>query len=278
MKLTAEQFEQIVAALGSVQEEAVPAGAGEKRRDRRFATDVGVLMKPFNVASAKPRMVKLRSLSRSGAAVLDGVTRQTGEKLVLYLPRPDGSTVGLVCAVMNSRMSGGAFRVGMAFVAVAAAADARARGGAGRSASTKGQPVHVLDELARRGVVAADADQPAPRVRVDVQGLMTACDEHVGRALTRFVTLHELSTAGTLSMLHPAPLARGVRVTLQLACPSGEMLTMLCAVTDSRQIDESNCLIEARFEIKPPEGARHSGGGPAPAVGLVGKLKKWSAA
>jgi hypothetical protein len=89
--------------------------------------------------------------------------------------------------------------------------------------------------------------------------------------------LYDISAAGVLSVLHPDPLARGLRFNLQVACPSGEMLTMLCTVTDSRQLDESNSLIEARFEVKSNSGSGSRGDG-APATGLVGRLKQWFAA
>ena len=277
MELSEQLFEQIVAALGPPCEEPAPAGAEvEKRRDQRFTYDAGVLMKPFEVASAQPRMVRLRNVSRSGAAVLDGVTRQIGEKIVLYLPRADGAHVPIVCAVMNTRMSGSAFRLGVQFVA---AAESRERGARGASNAFDRQAQrHVLDELALRGFVAASDDgaETPPRVRVNVQGLMSG-NEYGHAGLTRFVTLYDISAAGVLSVLHPDPLARGLRFNLQVACPSGEMLTMLCTVIDSRQLDDANSLIEARFEVKSSSGSGSRGDG-APATGLVGRLKRWFAA
>jgi len=278
MKLTAPLFNQVVAALGPAREEPEPAGAdaasaAEKRGDRRLAFDTGVLMKPHGVESAQPRMVRLQNLSRSGAAVLDGVTRQIGEKVVLYLPRDDGSTIPLVCAVMNTRMSGGAFRLGMQFVALDEQPEQKRGGRGARNGERKRQ--HVLDELALHGVDPAPADDEAP-VRVDAQGLMCG-DEYGHRGLTRFVTLHEVSRAGTVSVLHPELLARGVRFTLQLACPSGEMLTMSCTTTDSRFIDESNCLIQARFDVRPGPGSGRAEEAAARS-GLMGRLKKWFAA
>ena len=67
MELAADVFEQIVASLGPAREEPVPPGAAERRRDKRVAVDAEVFVAPFGVASARPRKVKLRSISRGGA-------------------------------------------------------------------------------------------------------------------------------------------------------------------------------------------------------------------
>src|SRR5687767_9236783 len=109
MELTTELFDQIVTALGAADQARAAAHDGEIRRAARLNLAAQVEMVRHGVTTAQPRAVKLLSLSRSGAAVLDWGTMHSGEKVVLHLPKGGGATVPVVCMVKNTRLSGGEF-------------------------------------------------------------------------------------------------------------------------------------------------------------------------
>src|SRR5690242_2222747 len=122
MELEKELFNQISSALGAARPPApagspTPEGQPEKRQVGRLAISAEVSLAPFGVVSPVSRRVKLRSISLGGAAVLDGLPHQAGEKLVLHLPKAEGDPIPIVCMVMNTRLlSSGEFRVGVQFL------------------------------------------------------------------------------------------------------------------------------------------------------------------
>jgi len=100
MELTTELFDQIVKALGAA-EAATHAGATNpatpesadahaRRGAARLNLAAQVQMARYGMTNAQPRNVKLLSLSRSGAAVLDWGTLQAGERVILHLPTGGG--------------------------------------------------------------------------------------------------------------------------------------------------------------------------------------------
>jgi hypothetical protein len=134
MEIEKDVFEKVLDALGAGHTReplprARPDGQPEQRRATRFVMSAQVALAPHGVLSAKPKLVGMRSLSRSGAAVLDDVARHAGDKLLLYLPRSKDSSsapsdgkghenaIPIVCMVMNTRLlSNGQFRIGVQFL------------------------------------------------------------------------------------------------------------------------------------------------------------------
>jgi hypothetical protein len=268
MEIAAEMFEQIVAALGPARDEAVPPGAAERRRDRRVAVNADVFVAPFGVASARPRKVKLRSISRGGAAIVDEFTRPPGVKVVLYLPGPDGGLLPIVCQVMNSRMSGAAFRVGMQFLGQSEQLGAQVTRNVRAIVNNVAveSPLQVLERIATHGVTRDGPERP---VELNVQGVMTrdaAADAQPGPAT--FVTVKDIATSGCVGVLHDGEMRKGERFVLQIPSQA-KPLRMLCTVVESRRVDEGSVRIVARFEL-PPDGAA--------GAGLLGRMRRWFAA
>src|SRR5688572_4381781 len=201
MELDAEQFEQVVAALGPARDEVVPPGMAERRRDKRLSVSADVFVAPFGVASAKPRKVKLRSISRGGAAIVDQFTRPPGGKVVMFLPGKGGEVLPIVCIIMNCRMTGAEFRIGMQFLSQSEAAGAQVTRNVRAIVNNVEveSPLQVLERIATHGVTH---DGPDRRIELNVHGVMTrdAGDGQPGPAM--FVTVKDVSTAGGLSIVH----------------------------------------------------------------------------
>src|SRR3954468_6055740 len=179
MELGKELFDQIVAGLG-----AARAGGSqpqprqpEQRSADRLAISAEVKITSHGVIAAKATPAKLRSLSRSGAAVLDGLARQAGDKIVLYLPKAGGEAIPIVCAVMNTRMSGGEFRLGVKFLSRAEQTGSVMLRGADGLVSRPTDPgsTEILDLIAEGKVPLAPLGPTIreQRVELNAQAMMS---------------------------------------------------------------------------------------------------------
>ncbi len=266
MEMAVEMFDQIVAALGPARDEAVPPGAAERRRDKRVAVTAEVFIAPFGVASARPRKVKLRSISRGGAAVVDAFTRPPGDKVVLYLPRADGGMVPIVCVIMNSRMSGAEFRVGMQFLGQSEQAGSQVTRNVRAIVNNVAveSPLQVLERIAAHGVTHGGPVRP---VELNVHGVMTRdVDGEPGPAT--FVTVKDIATSGNVGVLLGEEMRKGERFALQIPSQA-KPLRMLCTVLECRRVDDANVRVVARFDL-------HADG--AAGAGLLGRMRRWFAA
>ena len=273
MELNNELFDQIVTALGAAAQRRQTKTDAEKRRAARLTLAADVLIERYGMATAHPRTVKLLSLSRSGAAVLDHGTMRAGDKVILHLPKPGGATVPLVCVVANTRVTGGQFRLGMQFLSTAeqtGPAMLRAANGIVSRPVSEGQ-VHVLDQIALNGVDPAKSGRDH-RVELNVQALMSPYNQVLAGTMS-FVTLKDISPGGGLCVLQHEELKRDDQFVLQVPRPQGKPLTMLCTVVDCRRFDDAQFRVGARFETKVCDAPAD-----APKPGLVARLRRWLAA
>jgi hypothetical protein len=273
MELTTELFDQIVNALGAADQARAAGRDADNRRAARLNLAAQVQMVRHGVTTAQPRTVKLLSLSRSGAAVLDWGTMQAGEKVILHLPRGGGGTVPVVCMVKNTRLSGAEFRLGVQFLSANEQTGAPVLRGVDGIVN---KPVHagqvdVLDVIAAKGVDPTKAGREH-RVELNVQGLLSNfCNGQAGPM--HFVTVKDISPGGGVCVIQPAEMTKGERFVLQVPRQNGAPLTMLGTVVDCKCLDDTNFRIGARFETKLID--QHAD---APPKGLLNKLRRWLAA
>ncbi len=276
MELAAELFEQIVTALGGGPGERASGKDADKRHAGRLVLTAEVLVNHYDVVSSEPWKVKLKSLSRSGAAVIDWHAMHPGEKLVLFLPKPDGTTVPVVCMIMNTRLSGSEFRLGMQFLSRAEQTGApMVRGCDGLVNRPNAQgTLYVLDEIAEKGVVPTPTGGGREeRVELNVQAMKATYAE--GRAGDMgFVTVKDISRNGGVCILQQDEMNKGEQFVLQIPRQKGKPLTVLCTAVDCRKLAENNYRIGARFEtsIAPPAA------GEANTRGVFGRFRRWLAA
>jgi hypothetical protein len=282
MELAKELFDQIVAALAQkgAREPGEPERHHEQRSSSRIAISADVMLTPHGVMGAKQRQAKLRSLSRTGAAVIDHLTRQAGDKLVLYLPKPDGQSVPIVCMVMNTRISGEGFRVGMKFLSRAeqtGPAMIRSAQGLINRPVNPGQ-LHILDAIAwngpARATVVGDAgdgaarpEQREQRVEINVQAMMSPYEDGRSGAI-EFVTVKDISADGGVCILRAEAMKRDEQFLLQIPRPQGKPLTLICTVVGCRRLDDDNFRIGARYETR--LSMHDTGGG-----GWFKRLRRW---
>jgi hypothetical protein len=274
MELDQALFEQIVTGLGAARNDQRPAPDADKRGAGRIAISAEVVVEAFGTAKAQPRTVQLRSLSRGGAAILDWGTIQTGDKVVLHLPKPDGSDVPVVCIVKNSRVSGGEFRLGMQFLSRAeqtASPMVRAANGLVTRPENEGA-VDILDAIADGvAVPTKGADGREKRVEINVRAMMSTYFE--GQCGPMYsVMVKDVSAGGGVCILHPEEMARDEQFVLQIPRKMGKPLTMICTVVDCRPLDDF-FRVGARFVTR--LGADLDG---SQRVGLLGRIKRWLAA
>jgi hypothetical protein len=262
MELSIELFDQIASALGGAAAAECGAGGGaaaapatpkrdpENRRAARINLAADVQIVPYGVTSARPRTVKLLSLSRAGAAVLDWASMKAGEKIVLHLPREGGATVPIVCMVCNTRLSGGQFRLGVQFLSTAEnTGPGMVRGVdglVGRAASSG--DVDVIEQLALNGIDPARASREH-RVNLNMQALMSPFENGVAGPM-HVVTVRDISPGGGVCILEHEEMERGRQFVLQVPRRAGKALTMLCTVMDCRRMDDAQFRIGAKFETK----------------------------
>jgi hypothetical protein len=273
MELANELFDQVVGALGASAQLQQSKRDAEQRRAARLTIAADVVIERYGMAASQPRTVKLLSLSRTGAAVLDNGTMRSGDKVILHLPKPGGASVPLVCMVANTRVSGGAFRLGMQFLSTAeqtGPAVLRAANGIVSRPVSEGH-VHVLDQIALNGVDPTKSGREH-RVELNVQALMSPYTEGLAATLN-VVTLKDISPGGGLCVLHHEELKREDQFVLQVPRPQGKPLTMLCTVVDCRRLNDAQFRIGARFETKLSESPS-----PAEKRGLIARLRRWLAA
>ena len=274
MELTTELFAQIVTGLGGGRGAERAGGAGaEKRRADRLALTATVMIAPFGAATATPRAVKLRSLSRTGAAVLDWGTMQAGDKIVLYLPKGAGETVPVVCGVKNSRLCGGEFRIGVQFLSRAEQMGApllRAADGVAHRPVTE-DPMAIIDAIAE-GRVTGSSNRNE-RVELNLKALMSPYKDGKGGEMS-WVLVKDISVGGGVCVVQGDDLKKDEQFILQLPRAKGKPLTMICTVVECRRIDDDSFRVGARFETRLPDGTQ-----PADAsLGFVGKIRRWFAA
>jgi hypothetical protein len=272
MELTTDLFEQIVRGLGGGRGLEATAGAGsEKRRGDRLALTATVTIVPFGAAQATPRAVKLRSLSRSGAAILDWGTMQAGDKVVLHLPKGAGETIPVVCGVKNSRLCGGEFRIGMQFLSRAEQMGApllRAADGVAKRPVTE-DPLAIIDAIAD-GRVHGTANRNE-RIELNLKALMSPYKDGKAGEMA-WVLVKDISVGGGVCVVQPDEMKRDEQFILQLPRGQGKPLTMICTVVESRRMDEENFRVGARFETRLPDGSQLA------SIGFVGKIRRWFAA
>ena len=285
MEIAKELFDQIVEALAKkgAAGQGEPERAHEQRSSSRIAISADVMVSPHGVVSAKQRHAKLRSLSRSGAAVMDHLTRQAGEKLVLHLPKPDGTTVPIVCMVMNTRISGEGFRVGMKFLSRAEeTGPAMLRGVQGLiSRPVDPGELHILDKIAWNGTAAGatvltDRGQDAnpaksreERVEIDVQAMMAPYEDGRTGAI-EMVTVKDISADGGVCILRGEAMKRDEQFMLQIPRPKGKPLMLICTAIACRRLDDDNFRIGARYETRlSVEDKRRA------ATGLLARVRRW---
>ena len=274
MELTTELFDQIVTALGAADQARGAAHDGENRRAARLNLAAQVAMVRYNVTTAQPRNVKLLSLSRSGAAVLDWGTMQAGEKVVLHLPTGGGATVPVVCMVKNTRLSGGEFRLGVQFLSANEQTGAPVLRGVDGIVN---QPVHegqvdVLDEIAAKGIDPRKTGREH-RVELNVQALLSSFSDGQAGPM-HFATVKDISAGGGVCVIQAGEMAKDERFVLQVPRKKGAPLTMLCTVVDCKSLDDTTFRIGARFETKLLDERADA---PTP-KGLINKLRRWWAA
>ena len=294
MELEQEVFNQILGALGTGSqrgENRQPAAdtQQDKRKATRIAVQADVTLAPHGVLSAKPRRVSLRSLSRSGAAVLDEITRQAGDKVVLYLPKakgnpdqnakgkPSAASIPIVCMVMNTRLlSSGHFRIGVQFLSRGEeTGPAMLRGANGLVTRPHGGgSLNILDAIVENGqnsaaksatpvvgattsgkpstspsAVAAAKGNREDRVDLKVQAMF--CTYAEGRTgPISFVTVQDISLGGGVCILHSDQMQRGEQFVLQIPRPQGKPLTLICTVVGCRRVDHDSFRIGARYEAR----------------------------
>ena len=273
MELTTELFDQIVSTLGAADEARAALRNPDKRRAARLRVAARVQMLRYGMTTPQPRTVKLLSLSRSGAAVIDWGTMQAGEKVILHLPTGGGATVPVVCVVKNTRLSGAEFRLGMQFLSQAEETGAPILCGVD---GVVDKPRHegnidVLDEIAVNGVQPAKPGRDQ-RVDLNVQALLSSFAEGL-TGIMHFVTVKDISLGGGVCVIQPEEMTRGEQFVLQIPRRKGPPLTMLCTVVDCKRLDDANFRIGARFETKLLE--NHA---PDEPPGLFTKLRRWLAA
>jgi hypothetical protein len=273
MELETKLFDQIVTALGAADDAGAAARDADNRRAARLNLAAQVQMVRFGVTTAQPRNVKLLSLSRSGAAVLDWGTMQAGEKVILHLPKGGGATVPVVCMVKNTRLSGAEFRLGVQFLSANEETGAPVLRGVDGIVN---RPVHeghvnVLDAIATCGVDPIKTGREH-RVELNVQALLCSFgDSHTGPM--HFVTVKDISQGGGVCVIQPAEMAKGEQFVLQVPRQKGAPLTMLCTVVDCKSLDDTNFRIGARFETKLLDQQAEE-----PPKGIFNKLRRWLAA
>jgi len=279
MELSAELFDQVVAGLGgpapapsvSAAAGTPPKPADERRRIARLTVATDVMVTPFGVAVSNPRPVRIQSLSRTGAAILDQRTMQTGDKIVLHLPRPDLTLVPIACEVRNSRLSGSGFRIGVEFLSHVehTGAPAMLRGADGVVQRQAGPGQHsVIDDIAEGRAVARGGRDS--RVEVNVAAMASRYVD--GRTHDMWaVTIKDISPGGGVCVIQPDEMKRGEQFVLQIPRRRGKPLMMLCTVVDCRVVKDGTCRVGARFvtrlsaEDKPPPS-------------LLGRVYRWFAA
>lgn len=271
MELSEELFTQLVDGLGGAHGEEPAAPGGERREFHRLAVSTSVMLAAMNAIS-QPRAVELRSLSRSGAAVLDDLVRHVGELLVLHLPRPDGSTVPLTCVVMNTRLRGDRIRVGVRFLSRVEHAAAPVRTGADGLVTVPSgtESPKILDLIAEGQIPGHGRDA---RVEVNIEALLCPYPERPGgRAQT--VTVRDVSAEGGLCIVCPNPMQRGEQFMLMISRQSGIPLTLICTAAESRWLDDSSYRVGATFSTRLDEAQRDK----PEHDGFLGRLRRWLAA
>ena len=278
MELSIELFEQIVGALGAGSAAGTPQGDAEKRRAARINLDVEVEIVPHGVASARPRKVKLLSLSRSGAAVRDWASMQAGEKIVLHLPKAGGGAVPVVCMVRNTRLSGGEFRLGVQFLSTVEKTGPEMLRGVsgivGRAVSAGN--IDVIEQVALNGVDPTRTGREH-RANVNVQALMSPFENGAAGPM-HVVTVRDISPGGGVCVLDHEEMRRDQQFVLQIPRKAGKPLTMLCTVADCRRLDDVQFRIGARFETKVAEATSEDDEEPTGVRRLFTRVRRWFAA
>jgi hypothetical protein len=279
MELDAELFEQITTALGAQRDEAEAGRDGVWHRTAgRYTVAADVLLEPHGVRSPRPRRVKLRSLSRTGAAILDTVPAQPGERVLIHLPKPDGHAIPIVCVIRNIRMSGPEFRIGMQFMSQAEQTGPQVvRGTDGLiNRPPETGPLDVLERIARERPMhpgtgpTGDRDE---RVVINAQGMM--CSYSDGRTgPVYFVKVKDISPAGGVCIVQPEPMEPGEQFVLQIPRRQGTALTLICTAIGCRRLDDDSFRIGARFvttllrDVTNPSGRN----------GIIQRVRRWFAA
>ena len=113
MQLEQGLFQNVIAALDARQDDPTNL---RNRRCVRYRACREIQLRPYGVTHATPRLVKLVDISAGGICVIDRMNLSSGDRFVICLPKSDGHTEAVLCAVRQSRLTHeGEFRVGAEF-------------------------------------------------------------------------------------------------------------------------------------------------------------------
>jgi len=115
VELSARTVSEIAAALQSLQQASTP---GERRALSRVPMQTCMAIFPVGAsASLEPREIWVRDLSGGGVGLLDRQPMPIDQEFTIDLPRPDGCTIRMLCAVSYcQRASPSLFTVGARFI------------------------------------------------------------------------------------------------------------------------------------------------------------------
>lgn len=237
MRLNQTIFDEVIAGLG-----AVPENEGEPRRRQapRYHVDREIMIKPFGVVHSVARYVNLINISATGVCVIDNVPASAGSQFVIYIPRPSGGTIDVLCIIRQSRLTNtGVFRVGAEFASEMDRNSRIVRGANGIVTAHTGPKVPDSD---------SDLHRPA-RIRLP-SGQISA--QSVAAEIQSY-------SNGVFGIATSSPVTAGERFVLECNSADGRTQGWTCTVLNARLTSSSTFLVSARndgpINISQPAGS-----------------------
>lgn len=252
MELNQELYDLILKAL-EVKEPKDRAAAGprEARRALRLETDVRVQIAPYGTMKATPRDVQLRSISRSGLAIMDSMAMHAGDKFVVSLLKGGGEPVTILCTARNSRWAGTRFRTGAEFTSGMECQ--------GHGIALGAEGIEKTGDQAECLTESNAASRRPNRLEVKFSASMWVYN---GNSLAEAAEVKVCDfSKGGIGIIHDQDLPVESRFLLEVPL-QGSTRRLLCSVANCRPVGDGSYRIGATFVDQP-------------ALGVLGRLRQW---